>query len=172
MTGAAALNSRTFDEVRADKSAIIGALVVVVLAGLATGLGLGVRIVGLPVYLAGWGFSWATWVLLVYLLAVTIFRPGPATEPRPEDAAAEPEPGMLIRAAGFAQSPALFQVFGVIPGLGITGYNLVFGVATLWQFAAMTVAVRQALGYRSTLRAALVVAAAFVPSLMLELALS
>lgn len=169
MSGAAALNSRTFDEVKSDEATTIQALVVVVMAAVATGIGLGTRLGGLPVFVVGWSVSWATWVLIVYVLT-TVLRPGPPLGSL--ETAAEPDPLALARAAGFAQSPVIFQVFGVIPGLGVTAYTTIFVVVSIWQVAAVSVGVRQWGNYGSTLRAVLVVAAGFAPSLVLELVLS
>ena len=50
---------------------------------------------------------------------------------------------------GFSSSPGLIRVFGIIPGLGM----IVFSVASMWMLVAMIIAVRQALDYKSTLRA-------------------
>jgi len=55
----------------------------------------------------------------------------------------------LLRTIGFSSSPGLIQIFAVIPGLG----KLVFFIASIWMLAAMVIAVRQALDYKSTLRA-------------------
>jgi len=69
-----------------------------------------------------------------------------------------PEPGTradigeLLRTTGFASAPGLIRVAGLVPGLA----SLVLLVAALWMLAAMIVAVRQALDYKSTGRAVLV----------------
>lgn len=55
----------------------------------------------------------------------------------------------MLRTIGFASSPGIVRILGVIPGLA----PLVFFIASIWMLAAMVVAVRQALDYTSTLRA-------------------
>jgi len=68
-----------------------------------------------------------------------------------------------LRAIGFASGPGVVRVLGVIPpvrGLG-------FLVAAVWMLVAGVVGVRQALDYRSTWRAAGVVAIGWVVQWML-----
>jgi hypothetical protein len=60
--------------------------------------------------------------------------------------------GQLMRTLGFAQSPGVLRVFGGIPGIG----PFVLGVVSVWMLVAMVIAVRQALDYTSTWRAAAV----------------
>ena len=54
-----------------------------------------------------------------------------------------------MRTTGFASAPGVFRILGVIPGLAVP----VLVIATVWMIAAMVVAVRQALDYRTTGRA-------------------
>ncbi len=85
--------------------------------------------------LAGW-FIWAG---LTYLIGTRIL-------PEPQTRA---DLGELLRTTGFSSSPGVVRVLGLIPGL--TG--IVFLISGLWMLVAMVIAVRQALDYRSTLRA-------------------
>jgi hypothetical protein len=55
----------------------------------------------------------------------------------------------LLRTIGFSSAPGVIRVLGVIPGL----YWILFTIGGLWMLVAMVIAVRQALDYRSTLRA-------------------
>ena len=70
-----------------------------------------------------------------------------------------PEPGTrtdmgeLLRVIGFSYAPNVFNIFGFIPILGA----VVRVVVAFWLLAATIIAVRQALDYRSTARAAAVV---------------
>jgi len=57
--------------------------------------------------------------------------------------------GELLRTTGFAAAPGILRVFGILPGVTIP----VFVITAVWMLAAMVVAVRQALDYRSTGRA-------------------
>ena len=57
--------------------------------------------------------------------------------------------GELLRTLGFASAPGLLRILGFIPAFS----GIVFFGASIWMLIAMVVAVRQALDYRSTLRA-------------------
>jgi len=151
MIGAARLNPQTFEEVEADSSATYQALLVVVLVALATGVGRlslgGVRglIGGVVIALVGW----ALWAGITYLIGIILFR----------TAETHASWGQLARTLGFAQSPGIFKVFGLIPGVG----QVIFYAVSIWQLAAMVIAVRQALDYASTWRAIGVVVVGFIP---------
>ena len=138
---AAKLNVSLYEEVEADKGAMRQAMAVVVLSSLAAGIGsigtvgLGGLVMGTIAALAGW----YVWAYLTYFIGTKLL-------PEPQTQA---DPGELLRTIGFASSPGLIRVAGIIPGLG----GVVFMVASLWMLAAMVIAVRQALDYTSTLRA-------------------
>lgn len=152
--GAARLRPQTFEEVEADPSATRQAVLVVVLVALATGVGSlevgGVRglIVGVATGLVGW----ALWAWITYFIGTTLFR----------TAETQANWGQLARTLGFAQSPGILKIFGVIPGVGPFILFAVF----VWQLAAMVVAIRQALDYTSTLRAIGVAAVGLIPYLL------
>jgi hypothetical protein len=57
--------------------------------------------------------------------------------------------GELLRTLGFAATPGLIQVFGLVPGVKTP----VFALAIGWAIVASVVAVRQALDFTSTWRA-------------------
>lgn len=141
MIRAAMLNVSLYEEVEADTGALGQALAVVVLASVATGIGNltfgGVKglIVGALLALIGW----YVWAYMTYFIG-TKMLPEPQTEA---------SHGELLRTIGFAASPGIVRVVGIIPGL--TGF--VFFVTSIWMLIAMVIAVRQALDYRSTWRA-------------------
>ena len=60
--------------------------------------------------------------------------------------------GQLMRTLGFAQSVGVLRVLGGVPVLG----PLLLGAVSVWMLVAMVIAVRQALDYTSTWRAAAV----------------
>src|SRR5207249_1355329 len=62
--------------------------------------------------------------------------------------------GELLRTIGFSSAPGMLRVFGVVPGATIPA----FAITAVWMLAAMVVAVRQALDYKSTARAVAVCA--------------
>lgn len=141
MLGAARLDPATYEEVEADRTATSQALVVVVLASVATGFGgagyagtSGI-IVGIIIAIIGW-FVWAG---LVWFIG-TRMLPEPQTRS---------DVGELLRTTGFSASPGIIRIFGFIPGLGA----LLYFVAGVWMLFTMVIAVRQALDYKSSWRA-------------------
>ena len=143
MIGAALLNRQAYEDVEADRRATGQALAVVLLASIGAGFGwIGIgsgrtsAIVTLTlVAVAGW----ISWAFLTYLIG-TLLLPGPQTRA---------DIGELLRTLGFAQSPGVLRVLGIIPGTA----PLVTGVVAVWTLATTVVAVRQALDYTSTGRA-------------------
>jgi hypothetical protein len=141
MIRAAKLDINLYEEVEADKEAWAQATGVVVLSSLAAGVGsLGMGGLGrvLPETIAAL-IGWYIWAYLAYFIGTRLL-PEPQTEA---------DFGELLRTIGFSSSPGLIRALGVIPGL--TG--VIFLAASLWMLAAMVVAIRQALDYKSTSRA-------------------
>jgi hypothetical protein len=141
--GAAKLDADLYEEVEADKSAMPQAMGVVVLSSVAAGIGsVGMGVAGPGGILMGIIASlvgWYIWAYLTYFIG-TKFLPEPQTHA---------DLGELLRTIGFSSSPGLIRILGIIPGLG----TMVFLVASIWMLAAMVIAVRQALDYKSTWRA-------------------
>ena len=160
LIGAAKLDAQTYEEVEADSSAMGQAMTTVVLASVASGIGafqtLGVRglLFGTLASLVGW-FVWAG---LTFFVGTKIL-PEPQTQS---------DMGELLRTIGFAASPGLLQVFGFLPLVG----PLVGLVTSVWMLAAMIVAVRQALDYKSTGRAVGVCLIGFVVYIIVVFAVS
>ncbi len=141
MVRAAKLDPQLYEEVEADKGALGQAMGVVVLASVAGGVGSG-SLGGLSGFFIGTVGSligWFIWAALTYFIGTRIL-PEPTTRA---------DVGELLRTIGFSSSPGLVRVLGLIPG--ITG--IVFLISGIWMLIAMIIAVRQALDYRSTLRA-------------------
>jgi hypothetical protein len=139
MVGAARLDRNTYEEVEADRSATGQALGVVVLAAVASGIGMGHGLRGLVIGTVFSLVGWAIWAWLIYFIG-TRWLPEPGTHA---------DAGELLRTIGFATSPGVLRVLGIVPLLG----ELVFAVTTIWTLIAVVVAVRQALDYQSTGRA-------------------
>ena len=117
------------------------AMGVVVLSSIAAGIG-SIGKGGLLGILLGAVFAligWYVWAYLTYFIGTKIL-------PEPQTKA---DPGELLRTIGFSSSPGLIRVLGIIPGLA----GVVFLGASVWMLVAMVIAVRQALDYKSTLRA-------------------
>lgn len=138
MVRAAKLDASLYEEVEADPGAMGQAVGVVVLAAVAAGLGagrgFGAIVVSSLVALLGW----YVWAFLIYWIGARVL-------PEPQTRASH---GELLRSLGFAASPGLLRVLGVIPGLR----GIAFLGAAIWMLAATVVAARQALDYRSTWR--------------------
>jgi hypothetical protein len=149
MLGAAKLDPATYEDVESDATATPQAMLVVVLANLAAGigvvreLGFGGLVVGTLISLVGW----LVWAFVAYLVGTRLL-PGARTQA---------DIGQLLRTIGFSATPGLIRVLGIFPGLDW----LVSLVAALWMVAAMVVAVRQALDYDTTGRAVAVCAIGF-----------
>jgi hypothetical protein len=142
MVGAAKLNVGIYEEVEADKTATGQAMGVVLLSSMAAGVGAAVLGTGVVVSAVAALLSWVTWAFLTYLVGTRLF-PEPQTEA---------DMGQLMRTLGFAQSAGVLRVFGGVPGIG----PLLLFIVSVWMLVAMVVAVRQALDYTTTWRAAAV----------------
>lgn len=159
--GAAALRSATYEDVEADRSATTQAVVVVLLSGLAAGIGArgfgGGRpsdILFFTVLALG---TWAAWALLTYQLGARIMP----------DRQTRADVGELLRTLGFASAPGMLRVLGVVPELT----RPVFVIAAVWMLLSMIVAVRQALDYRSTRRAVAVCVVGWVLAITIAVAI-
>ena len=138
---AAKLDVNLYEEVEADTTAMGQAMGVVVLSSIAAGIGTIARggLGGIFLGTIAALISWYIWAYLTYFIG-TKWLPEPQTKA---------DLGELLRTIGFSSSPGLIRVLVIIPGLG----GLVFLAASIWMLAAMIIAVRQALDYKSTLRA-------------------
>ena len=141
MIGAARLDVATYEEVEHDKSATWQAALVVVLAAIATGIGVmagGSLQLFLMAAIAAI-IGWVIWAAIIWLVGTKLLP----------EAQTEADIGQLLRTLGFASSPGLLRILGFIPVIG----GLVFLVVQIWMLVTMVIAVRQALDYNSTWRA-------------------
>jgi hypothetical protein len=142
--GVARLEVPVFEDIEADRRATSQALLVVLLSSMAGGIGLTSSVLHAPVLhrvmLAL--LLWVFWASATYIVGVYLM-PEPQTRTNV---------GELLRTIGFAASPGILRVFGVIPALG----SVIYGLSTAWMFVAMVIAIRQALDYKSTSRAIVV----------------
>jgi hypothetical protein len=143
LIGAMALDVAIYEEVEADRGATTQAFAVVLLSSLAAGVGArgfsenslpSVAFISIVSLLA-----WAAWALVTFEIGARVM-PEPQTQV---------DVGELLRTIGFASTPGLLRVLGIVPGVT----RPVFAVTAIWMLLAMIVAVRQALDYRSTARA-------------------
>ena len=142
--GAARLEVPVFEEIEADRAATGQALVVVVASSLAAGIGLTSSLYNAPVLhrvmLAL--LLWVFWAISTYIVGVYLM-PEPQTRTTV---------GELLRTIGFAASPGILRILGMVPGIG----GLIYIISTVWMLVAMVIAIRQALDYKSTARAVVV----------------
>ncbi len=142
---AARFDPSLYEEVEADQAAFPQAAATVVLSSVAAGLGLlwpGVGLEGLF-----WGtvaalVGWVAWACVICFVGTQLL-PGSQTSSNV---------GEVLRCIGFASAPGLIRVLGVFAPIR----PVIFLVASVWMLAATIVAVRQALDYSSTLKAAVV----------------
>ena len=141
MIRAAKLDVSLYEEVEADKTTLNQSMVVVLISGIAAGIGT-ITVSGFAGLI--WGtisaiVGWLIWSYLTYIIGTKLL-------PTPETKA---DYGELLRTIGFSSSPGIIRVLGFIPGLG----PLIVTLVSIWMLVAMVIAVRQALDYKSTPRA-------------------
>ncbi len=131
MIGAATLDIDTYEEVEADVDATGQAAGVVAIVAVAGGIGGATAgASGITVGVIGALVTWLVWAGITYLIGDKLLG-GTATW------------GELLRTLGFAQSPGVFYVLGIIPVLG----GLVRFVIGIWILIAGIIAIRQALDF-------------------------
>jgi len=149
MWRAARLESELYEEVEHDRGATRESAVVVLLSALAAGIG-SVANGGVE------GIIWCTVAAFAgwYVWAVVAAFIGTRWLPEAETSS---DTGELLRTLGYSTAPGVLRLFAVIEPLA----GWVFLICSVWMLIAMVVAVRQALDYRSTLRAVGVCAIGF-----------
>jgi hypothetical protein len=143
LIGAMALDPVTYEEVEADRSATGQAVLVVVLSSVGAGIGargLGSGSLRSMVFISAMSLiAWAAWALLTYQIGAKLMP----------EADTKSDVGELMRTIGFSAAPGMLRIFGIVPGAAMPA----FAITAVWMLAAMIVAVRQALDYKSTVRA-------------------
>ena len=148
------LDVEFYESVEADKSLTRQAMMTVALVAIVQGFV--VAGITAPIALAqgvlGSVIRWFLWAFFIAFVGTKIL-------PEPET---ESNTGELLRTLGFAYAPGLLVVFQFIPLIG----GLIDPLVVILQLAAMTVAVRQALDFSSTVRAVGVCIVAFIVMLL------
>tara|TARA_B100000678_G_C17913143_1_gene384202 strand:- start:50 stop:559 length:510 start_codon:yes stop_codon:yes gene_type:complete len=160
MLRASMLDAHVYEEVESDSSAIVQAVLIVVVVAVARGvatLSVTDNILGIAFGIIAGLLSWAVWAFITYFVGTKLLK----TEET------ESSWGELARVTGFAQSPGILFLIAVVPVVG----TWILPVVSLWQLAAMVVGIRQALDYTSTFRAIGVVLIGFVAVIPLQLIL-
>jgi hypothetical protein len=161
LIGAAALDTAIYEEVEADRGATAQACAVIVLSSLAAGIGArgvsDITVTSIVFFSTLALIAWAAWALVTFEIGTRLM-------PERQTSA---DVGELMRTIGFAATPGLLRVFGVIPGVTIPA----FVVSAIWMLMAMVVAVRQALDYTSTARAVAVCCVGWILALTVAIGL-
>ena len=160
MLRASMLDAHVYEEVESDSSAIVQAVLIVVVVAVAKGVAtfsVTDNISGIAFGIIAGLLSWAVWAFITYFVGTKLLK----TEET------ESSWGELARVTGFAQSPGILFLIAVVPVVG----TWILPVVSLWQLAAMVVGIRQALDYTSTFRAIGVVLIGFVAVIPLQLIL-
>lgn len=166
MINAAKLNIHTYEEIEADKTATLQALLVVIIVAFSTAIGLMMlpesqtstqQQINGPVSFISFIIlqivGWAIWAFITFFVGTKLLR----------TAETEADWGELARTLGFAQTPGILRIFGFLPFVG----SFIFVIASFWSIYAMVIAVRQALDYQSTFRAVGVVLIGFIPYIII-----
>jgi hypothetical protein len=134
MRGAALFDVATYEEVEHDTEATGQAAVVVVIVAVCAAIGAvwrgGPSIIMAPVSAI---LSWLLWSAVTYVIGDKLLG-GTATW------------GELLRTIGFAHSPGVLMIFGIVPLLG----KPVRVVVALWLLVAGVIAIRQALDFSTS----------------------
>ena len=131
MMGAAMLNVATYEEVEADRTATGQAAAVVAIVAVATAIGaIGDGTGGIIGGLLSAFLGWLVWSAITYFVGTKLFG-GTA------------DMGEMLRTIGFAQSPGVLNILGIIPILG----GLVRFAVLIWILVAVVIAIRQALDF-------------------------
>lgn len=162
---AALLDVDLYSEVVADTKAMFQAMMAVFLYSMASAYGNFGRagVSGINFGMITTLLGWYIWAFSCYFIAVRLLS----------EAKVDVDRKAVLRALGFASSPGLIRLLGLIPELsGVT-----FGIASIWMIVAAVVAIKQVLKFKNTLRVAVVCTIAWVIShifqgLMLLLLLS
>ena len=138
-----------YEEVEKDKRFNDQAMMTVVLVSVVQGFMIaGFAPIALVQGILGSLIRFLIWAFFISFVGTRIL-------PEPET---ESNTGELIRTLGFAYAPGLLVVFKIFPIIS----TFIDPVVTILQLAAMTIAVRQALDFNSTVRAVGVCIVAFI----------
>jgi len=130
MIRAAKLDVQLYEEVEKDIGVTKEAFLVVLIGAVCNGIGsvgmLGAK--GIITGLISGIIGWLLWSAVIYLIGVKIFKH-------------TSDMGELLRCLGFAYSPNVLSILGIIPGIGI----VIRLIASIWTLVAVVIAARQAL---------------------------
>ena len=153
---AARLDDSVFDEVMENPKLMTQSIIVVFIYSAAVAYGtfgrVGISEINSAIAITL--FGWYIWAFSAYIAGARLF---PETETTADRKA-------FMRAMGFASSPGWLRILGLIPGLG----GAIFAAASLWMVIASVVAVKKALNYTSTRRAAAITSVCWILSTLIQ----
>ena len=153
---AARLDESVFDEVMDNTKLMTQAIIVVFIYGAAVAYGTfgraGVAGINGAIFITLIG--WYIWAFSTYIAGVKLFPETGTTADRKA----------FMRAMGFASSPGWLRILGLVPGLG----GAIFAAASLWMVVASVVAVKKALSYSGTGRAAAITVVCWIVSTLFQ----
>jgi hypothetical protein len=149
-----------YEEVEADKKSFNQAMLTVILSSVAAGIGTITtgKFIGMILSTVIALISWLIWAYLVYIIGTKLLP-----EKQTNSNTAE-----LLRTIGFSSAPGIIRVLGIISSLR----SSVFFIASIWMLASMIIAIRQALDYKSTLRAVQVCVLGWIVQILLVFLIS
>ena len=160
------LDEKVISELQQDPAATYQAVGVVAIASIATAVHIpGSGLVFLLLVIVRVIVWWLLGSLLMYVIGTTVLKVI-GTTGLTGQTAQDIRYSNVLRGVGFSLSPRIFRIFLFIEPFSIG--QVIFYLVTFWQFACMVVSLRSSLGYKSTYLAALVVALAFIPLIILE----
>ena len=152
--GVLSLDASIYENVEADRRAGMQSVIVVLAACLAGGVAaMGLGLVGWSGFLTGAIVVLGAW--LVWVGIITTVGTIAMAEPDTHSDVRE-----LLRVLGYATAPGVFLALAAIRPAA----PFVFALVAVWMSAAAVLAVRQALDYHSTMRAAAVCAISWLLS--------
>jgi len=159
---AARLDVELYKEVAADPLTLNQAWIVVLIYCMAASWGSfgGAGATGINIAMITTLIGWYIWVFFTYFAASRWLREARKKIERVDRKT-------VIRTMGFAGAPGVFRLLGLIPGLG----SVALAGSTIWMIAASTIAVKQALSFESTYRAAGAVIIGWIISAIVQLLL-
>jgi hypothetical protein len=141
--GALVLDAGTYEDIEADRKAAIQSVMVVVAVCLAGGTAaIGLGLTGVAGFVTGTVVSLGAWLVWVSIIMAI----GTISLPEKQTSSSATE---LMRVLGFAAAPGVFIALAAMRAAA----PVVALVVAVWMIAAAVLAVRQALDYRSTMRA-------------------
>ena len=159
---AARLDVGLYREVVADPRMLNQAWITVLIYCMAAswgGFG-GVGAIGTNIAMITTLIGWYIWAFFTYFAASRLLRETQTEIERMDRKT-------VIRAMGFASAPGVVRLLGMIPGLG----TVALVGSTIWMIVASTIAVKQALNFESTYRAAAACIIAWIISAFVQIVL-